>query len=241
MNQMDKRFTICVICYGDHPDLAANFLSSLYENTDPAAFELRAGLNEVVPATARMFAEAAQRFGNVRIYEEPENIYKNPLMRKMFASPELEDDWVIWFDDDSYPTRRDWLQRLCHRIERAPEVAQWGLLHFTDFPEDDRVIETIRGAEWFRDVPLEDAGGGERYRVKFSSGGFWAMRRSAIQTLDWPDRRLLQAAEDILLGAAMHQAGLGLGPFDYGLAINSEPRRNASAFGISHIMAAPAE
>src|SRR5690242_14169786 len=76
--------TICVLCYGNYAILARRFLRSLYENSDPALFWVRAGLNEAEASTHSLFAEYQTRFGNIELYVEPRNVFKNPLMRRMF-------------------------------------------------------------------------------------------------------------------------------------------------------------
>jgi GT2 family glycosyltransferase len=226
--------TICVVCYGRNSHLARQFLERLYTNTDTSFFILRAGLNEVEEATSKLFQDAADAFGNVEMFFEPENVYKIPLMRRMFYERKLKSEWMIWFDDDSYPAKRDWLQRFAHRVEREPEVAQWGELYFTEYETDNVIVDVIKKASWYRGLEFESKNVG-KFLSRFSSGGFWAMRTETIYQLDWPDKRILQAAEDVLLGAALYQHELCIRSFEYGIEVNTAPRRNPSGFGVNAI------
>ena len=223
--------TICVVCYGPHAALASRFLHSLYRFTDPALFHLRAGLNEVAPATAALFREHAAGFGNITLFEEPVNRFKNPLMRRMFREPPPETRWTLWFDDDTHLTRPDWLLRLAMKIESRPDISQWGRVYSLIHPSE-RVRSFIESAAWHRGLPLlrgRGPGGAEGYEFRFATGGYWALRTEVIRLLDWPDPRIVHANEDLLLGEALRQNGLRLEECDYGVAVNDAPRRNAEA------------
>ncbi len=235
----DFRPTICVICYGDHPRLARRFLESLYRHTDPGWFILRAGLNEVGEATREMFVECKAAFGNIEIFEERKNIFKAPLMRKMFFHPPITTPWVIWFDDDSYLTRGDWLQRLWLAIQRSPDTDQWGR-GYALWEKKTEIEAFVKSAEWHRGLPLlrgRDPAGQEAFEFRFATGGFWAIKTEILRALDWPDPRLVQANDDFLLGEALRQNGRILGNFEYGVRINEAPRRNAAAPEITRLPA----
>ncbi len=229
--------TICVVCYGEHFVLARRFLTSLYQCTPPTLFTLRAGLNEVEAATLGLFEEYADRFGNVNLFVEPRNIFKNPLMRRMFCEAPLQTRWTVWCDDDTHFTRPDWLQRLGLKIECSPEVAAWGKL-YSLCRRDALTLDWIRAARWYRGLPFkpgQDPKGGDAVEFRFLTGGFWAMRTDALRFLDWPDPRLVQASEDFVLGEALRQNGYTLGRFNAGVMVNDAPRRNADAPQISQL------
>lgn len=229
--------TICVVCYGRNIELARRFLSTLYRCTAPSLFTLRAGLNEVEPATLELFHEYAERFGNIELFIEPQNIFKNPLMRRMFREKPLVSRWTIWCDDDTHFTRSDWLQRLGLKIECAPEVAMWGKL-FVLWSRDEFVLEWIRAAAWYRGLPptRETApDGAEATKFCFATGAFWAARTEVLSQINWPDPRLIHANEDFLLSEALRQNGWKLGRFASGVNINDAPRRNAEAAEVSEL------
>jgi GT2 family glycosyltransferase len=149
----------------------------------------------------------------------------------MFNERPLARKWVIWFDDDSHLTRGDWLQRLALKIEREPEIAQWGR-GYALWRHDSTIDAFIKSASWYRGLPLmrgPDLDGREAARFHFATGGFWAMKSEVIRRLDWPDPRIIHANEDFLLGEALRQNGYRLGEFHYGMMVNDAPRRNSMA------------
>jgi GT2 family glycosyltransferase len=228
---VDLPITIGVVCYGNHVELARRFVTSLYRNTDAKLFSLRVGLNAVEPATEHLFREFSENYGNVEIFVEKENIYKNPMMGRMIRERPLETTWTIWCDDDTYFTEPDWLQRLGTRIASEPGIAQWGH-RFLMWRHDQQILDWIQKATWYRAVPFkrtEDARAKGDVEFIFATGGYWAARTDALKFLDWPDRRLIQAGEDFILGEALRQNGYKIGDFHHGVKINDAPRRNADA------------
>jgi len=229
--------TICVLTYGPHASLARRFLTSLYEKTDPALFHLRAGLNEVEPGTHELFREYAKRFGNIEVFDEPVNVFKCPLMRRMFYEPAIMTAWTLWCDDDTFFTRADWLQRLALKIERKPRAAMWGSVHLV-WRRDAFIRDWIRAARWYRGVAWQrgvNPQGQEATEFRFATGGFWAIRTEIIRQLDWPDPRLIQAHDDFLLGEALRQNQLEVGNFCRGVKINAAARRNPKAEAVRRI------
>lgn len=223
--------TLCVTCYGPHSRLADRFLSSLYACTDPSRFTLRAGLNEVEPGTRRLFDQYAERYGNIDLFIEPRNIFKNPLMRRLFHEAPLTTPWTLWCDDDTHFTAPDWMQRLEQAAHESPDVSMFGALYYVDCGKRN-LLEWIRAARWYRSVPFvreEQADGSSIVRFVFATGGFWALRTAVIRELDWPDRRLIHAGEDFLLSEALRQNGYQIAHFDEGVRINDAPRRNPRA------------
>jgi hypothetical protein len=188
-------------------------------------------LNGAAPETAALASWFSGEFANVEIFAEPVNVFKAPLMRRMFREKPLATPWVIWFDDDSYPVRGDWLQRLTLEIEREPEIDQWGR-RYALWSQDAQIESFIENAPWYRGKPLvrnTAPDGNEAWQFHFVTGGFWAVKSKVIRDLDWPDSRLVQANDDFLFGEALRQNDLQLGIFDYGVRINDWPRRNAAA------------
>lgn len=223
--------TVCVLAYGSNVRIARRFLDTLYKYTDPVLFRLRAGLNEAEPATCKLFREYASRFGNVTQFVAPRNIFKSPMMRRMFYETPLATAWTIWCDDDTHFTRHDWLQRLGLKMEQAREICLWGKL-YTLWRNDRQIVNWIREAAWYRGKPCvqgRDPRGRAAVKFTFATGGFWAIRTDVLQKLNWPDPRLIQAHDDFLLGEAMRQNDLRMGRYDYGVAINDAPRRNDRA------------
>lgn len=223
--------TLCVLCYGPNASLAERFLASLYSTTDPALFQLRAGLNEVEDRTFHLFETFQKQHRNISILRSPANLYKSRMMRRLFHETPLASNWTIWCDDDSHFTRADWLHRLALKIEHHPGAALWGWLHYFR-TRDDSILDWIRQAAWYQGRPFgrgTDPDGQPATEFLFPTGGFWAIRTEILRRLDWPDPRLVQGADDILLAEALRQNHLHFENFHHGVAINDAPRRNPEA------------
>lgn len=216
-------WTICGLFYGDYPELSSRFLDNLYRYTDPAAFQLRAGLNAVCDETKRAVAAMAEEYGNVSVYESSENIYKCPMMRRLFHELPLESEWVLWFDDDSHVRGPAWILDLALTMQSHPETEFFGALYRMDVGEG--LEKFITGARWYRGIPREREPSDDRPIITFPTGGFWAIRTERIFEADWPDVRLQHFQTDFTLGEAMRQLGCGMGRFESGVMISDAPRR----------------
>jgi len=219
--------TICVICFGQYPELARRFLANLYRYTSVDWFSLRIGLNATCAETVELTHAAAREHGNVWVHSEPRNIFKSPLMAKLFSLKPIESDWVIWFDDDSFPYRPDWLPGLRLKMETQPDVDVWGDPFFIE--ADAAAVRFIQTASWFRGKSfnhLKPSGErSERPLLSFATGGFWAARTNVLKALQWPDPRLVQNGEDYLFGEALRQNGYRIGRYKSGVRINQANRR----------------
>lgn len=222
-----SRITICVALFGDYSDLCRRFVAKLYQFAPPFEFSLRIGLNAACRETIDLVESTAREAGNVLIHSEPKNIYKSPLMAKLFALEPITTDWVIWFDDDSYPYRNDWLAGLRLKIEAQPEVDVWGNVLFTD--ADESAVRFIQTAAWYRGLPFnhqEPTGEwSERPILTFVEGGFWAAKTSVLRALQWPDPRLVQNEDDYIFGEALRQNGFKIGRYKSGVRISQADRR----------------
>jgi GT2 family glycosyltransferase len=233
--------TICVLCYGRHAELARRFLESLYRTTAASLFTLRAGLNDAEPATHQLFREYSAQFQNIELFIEPKNVFKDPLMRRMFHERRITSKWMIWCDDDTHFTRPDWLQRLALKIEGSPAVDMWAWVHVL-WRRDKEILDWIRQASWYRGRPFlrgKDLDGNPAIEFRFAPGAFWAIRTEILFQLDWPDPRLIHANEDFLLGEALRQNGFRLEHFHYGVKVNDALRRNEAAAHVLRLQMEP--
>ena len=216
---------IHVLFYGDHPDLAERVLGSLFENTPPELFTLTLGLNAVSPATREVIEHYVAQKADVRIVESAKNIFKCPMMRKMF---EAGDDrpWTLWFDDDSYVTDPGWLQSLAAKIEEQPEHVIFGKLYFIDISSAE--AEIMRESAWYKNIPFQIPEKGSKLsRISFPTGGVWGIETRVLQELGWPDPSLKQTRDDYVLGEALRQHGYTFGAFEEGISISEAPSRAA--------------
>lgn len=220
--------TACVLLYGDHPDLAARFFDAWerYGN----GLELRVGLNACSPATVDLVELAAARDPGIRVVRSTTNLGKPPMMRRLFRLAPIDTEWVVWFDDDSFPYRADWCASLAVAIEAQPDAVMLGIVAEVDV--DERLRRRIELAPWYRgrallptDLP------GRMGRIEFVLGGFWALRTEWVGRLDWPHGPMTHSEDDYLLGEAIRQHGGQLGHFRSGVKVDTAPRRAPSELG----------
>ncbi len=214
-----RRFTLCLLLYGN-ANAAARQLKERWKKPWDDAIGFRFGLNACKVANAALAEIAPVPF----ICRERTNIGKPALMRRLFHERRIDTEWTIWFDDDSFPYRADWLQALEVAIAAQPDVAMLGVPAVTEVSA--RMVNFIREAPWYRGVPLEPSRTRtSAARLHFILGGFWAIKTEWIYKLDWPDPRIVHFEDDYLLGEAIRQNGGKLGRFHSGVKVDTEPRR----------------
>jgi hypothetical protein len=219
---MDPRpVTICVLTYGNYPDLVKRTIESIRFHCARSLYRLVVGANAAGAGT-REYLERLRAEGAIdRLILSEANLNKCPMMRRMFEG--IEGEFVWWFDDDSHLT--------------GPEA----LFFFgseNDFNYGTDVAGYVRRAPWFRgkEPPSWTPGGKGEFNFEgkgtgdgrwfFVTGGCWFIRSEAIRALDWPDPGLIKRNDDVFLCEALRQQGwefhdIGL----CGAAINTEPRR----------------
>jgi GT2 family glycosyltransferase len=222
MSNSSPPATICVLVYGDYPDLASRCLESIRLHCDRALFRCIVGANCPGKMTLKILEELKAAGFIDRLIISPVNINKCPMMRRMFA--EVDTEYIWWFDDDCCVTSSPALPELLARARSAaPEVVLWGEAAFCDHPlnfwHSDNAVEFVRTASWYcgltppfwapggkGELNFNGRGGGDG-RWHFIVGGSWFCRAKALRHLDWPDRRLIKQGDDVLLGEAVRQQG----------------------------------
>jgi hypothetical protein len=215
--------TICVLCYGDFPSLAERVLESLLRHTPAEAMSLRIGLNAISAATSKVIDRLLPRLPVELVVRSEVNLYKLPMMRRLFYDIPLRTPWTIWFDDDSFVSRGDWLTMLGFESSLQPEVDMWGQKLFVRADQVHR--QFIQNAPWYRGEELLPDDQPARYRLNFIAGGYWAIRTACLHHLNWPEDRLVQFGDDYVLGEAMRQNGFSLGGAFSGVVVNDSERR----------------
>jgi|GEM_PF-472289 len=224
--------TVCVLFYGDFTDLCRRFFNSLIRNTDLQKIHLRIGLNAVCAETRALVDEITHLLPNpVSIYDEPTNIFKYPLMRKMFHDDPITTPWTIWFDDDSHITDPGWLHKFTSKISEKANADMLGRKCFINAGPEREAF--VRAAPWYGGLPLAEKkhkkNSNKRKKIiMFATGGFWGIRTECIYRLDWPDPRIHHNGGDTMLGEATRQNGMKIYQFDEGVAISDAPRRSPS-------------
>ena len=226
--------TICVLAFGDYPNLISRCLNSIRDNCERSQYRLIVGMNAVCKETEQLL-ESWLASGDIDfLCSAPRNINKCPMMRRMFERVNTEFIW--WFDDDSYITAKDALPRLIDIVKGAPSGdVMWGRQYFfgneRDFGGGADIETFIKTASWYQNMPppsWKPGGKGESNfkgrgtgdgRWFFLTGGSWVIRTATIRALDWPDRRLMKRADDVFLAEAIRQQKWKMREIPFGVAI----------------------
>lgn len=204
-------FTICVLCYGEHFELASRCLNSLCSADRVPGLDLRIGLNSVCESTRSLACQLAPE----SIWESPTNRHKYPVMREMLhGSRPVTRPFTMWFDDDSFITQplSDWLQLIVDRMQIADLL---GSVYRA--PWQGRQQEFVRQQAWY--AGKDPAA---RPHVHFATGGWWTMRTPVLYKYDYPWPFLDHRGGDVLLGELCHQQNLRLVHFRQGVCINAD-------------------
>jgi hypothetical protein len=241
MKTSTPEVSICVLTYGDYPQLAKRCLNPIIEHCPRGSYQLIVGANAVGHET-REYLRVLQAAGCIdELIVSPANLNKCPMMRLMFERVNAELVW--WFDDDVCLTAPDALEYWLETVNRsAPRTVMWGQTAYCAHPKAfwhrDDAVQFVRSAPWYRGLtpPYEEPGGkGELNwrntgkgdgRWFFILGGAWMIRSAVLRELDWPDRRLVKNGDDVFLGEALRQAGYGFaGLLEMRVDFGNETRR----------------
>src|SRR5262249_17587879 len=94
--------TLCVLTYGDYPDLIERALTSIQTHFPRSAYRLVVGANAPGEKTSAYLNQLQDAGAIDTLIAHPINLNKCPMMRLMFERVTTEYIW--WFDDDSYVT-----------------------------------------------------------------------------------------------------------------------------------------
>jgi hypothetical protein len=228
---MSRKISICVLLYGDHPDLAKRCLASLgaaLPYADGRIQDIRLALNVACKATKDYVDRWSQEMWSaqrLRIlhYVPDRQVGKYPLMRRMFYdADEPLADLAMWFDDDSYidVCLDDWWGDIFRRMEGCHMIGQskWYM------PVQGKQWDWIKTQPWYN----RDAGLPEKFRgrlsFRFCQGAWWVIRRTVLEHLNWPVMELNHNGGDSMLGEALRHQGFQMGFFDRGLRINADEK-----------------
>jgi hypothetical protein len=219
-----SKFSVCVLLYGDHLDLAKRCLGSIVRTFNPEHIaEIRVGLNAVSAATVAYVYEVLKSVTCPVLIFEPDdniNVRKYPLMRRMFhdVNHPLLGSHVMWFDDDSAiaPDQdASWWDRAALH---SPEKQMTGKIYYMPILGNQR--QAIEAQAWFRKLHYS--------KFKFITGGWWIIDKSILIAWDYPWQALKSNGGDSLLGAMLHQLGYPLKQWYEGVWINADDSGAAS-------------
>lgn len=215
---MKDKFTICVLLYGDHPELAERCLRSIADTIRADDLNLRVGLNAVSPRVTEWVKSWVPA---ENIWEAAENIHKYPMMRQMIhgISP-VKTEFMMWFDDDSYLSGYSqtvannnpyWLQHVEHTMVNSDLIGS-----IYTIPWMGKQREYVQAQPWYTGKDPSD-----RPRMRFATGGWWTIRTDLLYRYDYPWQDLDHRGGDCMLGELCHQQGLRLNHFRDGVKINA--------------------
>lgn len=209
-------FTICVLCFGDYPQLARRCLDSLRQ-LPREQFELRIGLNNCCRETCDYvdglidkgwLSADALSLGDA-------SRYKYPTMRDLFYAKPLTTEWTMWFDDDSFlreGTGENWLALVANAGQSADMLGSIYAMQL-----GGRQHEWIQRQPWYTGQPVLPA-----HTVRFATGGWWTIRTKLLQSQNWPVPELVHRGGDVMLGEVCRQQRWRLAQFNNGIAINAD-------------------
>lgn len=227
------KFTVCVLCYGPHTDIAKKCLSSLLATVPPERMDLRVATNEVAPATL----DFLKTLPISKLYVNIHNKHKYPVMRDMFwdASKPIETNYIIWLDDDTWVVQPHWLSDLAQTIIDGHPYGyrMFGNVMYHDLSMyskgGGRPDTWFRDASWYRGKFFRTRGGQQETPngsvVDFAVGWCWALSTEAMRLADIPDRRLGHNGGDITIGEQIHQAGFMIRQWNKGKSLIACPSR----------------
>ena len=220
------KFTIFVLCYGDHTDLAKTCIESILKTLPRSRFDLRVGLNAVSKSTYDFVTSLGSTV--TKIYKHDDNAKKYPVMREMFHDRDcpIKTPYLVWFDDDTKVVYSMWAMRLAETI--IANHREGSRLYGTKMYHDLRAMSVgghrpetwFKNADWYRNVPLRLSNkqmlAANGSCVDFAVGYFWALATETMRQANIPDVRLNHNGGDITIGAQVHQAGGKIKEFNTG-------------------------
>lgn len=220
--------TICVLTYGDYEVLAKRCIESIRWTTPRTHYRMVVGANAVGPDTLEYLEWLCRHEWIDELVVSDTNVNKCRMMRHLLKRVSTEFIW--WFDDDSFITEPHALERWLELARASPkETVLWGHEFFfnsdADFSLGADVRSFVKSATWYRkkEPPSKETGDARWF---FIVGGCWLVRAATVQTLDWPDDRLIKRNDDVFLCEAIRQQGWESQNIEsLGVAINKAPRR----------------
>jgi hypothetical protein len=206
------KFLVLALFYGDHPQLAQRCGTTLRALWNTGRVDVRVGLNEVSPVSRATLELLLP--GVPKISADPQ-LYKYPMMRRLWQEYHGDATHMMWFDDDSCllpgVEPAAWLQAVSDRAAQGSGC----LGSIYDLDATAQQLAWMRQQRWFsgREIPRP---------VRFHTGGWFVVPLALLRQWDWPNLGLFHAGGDISLGALLHQQGVALEQFRMGLAINAD-------------------
>jgi len=227
------KLTVCVLCYGPHPELAKKCLSSLLASVPIERLDIRVATNQVPQVTI----DYLRTLPITKLYINSENRHKYPVMREMLYDEKrpISTNYFLWLDDDTWVVKPQWINDLCQTIitNHHYNFRMYGNLMYHDLKhyakDGGRPDQWFKAAEWYRDKQFRNRGGQVESPngsvIDFAVGWCWAMETAAMRAANVPCPRLGHNGGDITIGEQMHQAGYGIKQWNRGKSLIACPSR----------------
>ena len=209
-------FCVCVLFYGTDAycyQLAERVLNAPMRQLAQMGAEFRFGLNAVSDRTRDLVYATAREFSAVHVVDCPENIFKYPMMRRLFYDHPCTRQFLMWFDDNSYilpdTDVEHWAARVVRQLNACSVL---GSVYTGKLVGNQRAWITAQ--PWYAGKEPNDY-------VKYVADSWWAAQPTAFFKHDWPARDIRHHGGDIMLGEFCRQHDLQLCHFRDGVAINT--------------------
>jgi hypothetical protein len=207
---------VCILFYGageKYLNLAKRVLNAPMRQLAQAGAEFRFGCNAVGESTRKYLNEQASAyFPAARFFDEPQNVFKYPLMRRMFHEQPITAPTAMWFDHDSYLApelnTQEWLPRVQRQLTGCDMI---GSVH--------KSALTPEQTAWLDKQPWKTNSDLSRYTTH-AVGSWWTINTPLLYKYDWPPSNLQQKGGDVLFGELFRQQNLLLCHFRDGVRIN---------------------
>jgi len=212
----NARFTVCVLLYGDHTDLAKRCLESIKPLVD--LIDLRIGLNEVSDDTEKYVRD--QFAGCCITDNQNPQIFKYPMMRKLFKEFGELKEYTMWFDDDSFIKETNPVSWLGSVEATMTQCDMLGSVYSINYTDDQKAWAKVQ--PWYNGRMVSN-------KPRFATGGWWCIKSAILSKHDWPIPELRHTGGDVALGVMLNQQEYVLKHFNRGVAINADASGKESA------------
>jgi len=208
------RVTICILMYGNYPQLHRQCLSAIISTIPAEQRQIRVGTNAVCQETMSYLSTMLDQKLIHKVIVNQTNIKKYPAMRQLLHDTDdpITDKWVIWFDDDSIANQdAGWFNKLLQKVVNtySKGARLFGPLCYWKFNQQQ--VDWVRSRPWYRNRPLQTRNGRESPNgdhVQFSAGGFWMLAMDVARQAGIPDEQIGHNGGDYMIGEQVWQQGV---------------------------------
>lgn len=198
-------FTIAVLLYGDHTDLAHRCLDPILEIDEP--YNLFVIMNAVCPETRKFVRNIPAKM----VVDNPTNNYKYPELKKII--PCVNSNYLMWFDDDSYIKQpKGFLSRV--REHMTADMIGWIYEGYLRGKQD----AWLKRQPWYEGKKLAKP-------TRFIHGSWWTATKQMLVDSGWPWKDVRHRGGDIALGLWMEQQERTMREYQDDIVFNMAARR----------------